>query len=199
MVIADLDPCWLPTTLDRTTGMPIGVSVEDVEEALRANPDARAVFVTEPGYLGTLSDLGSIVEVAHRFGVPVIVDQAWGAHLGGHPQLPGHAMALGADAMVTSTHKLLPGYTQSSVVCARTERLDRDRLERGFEAGHTTSPAGTVLASIDACRALLETQGPELLERVIRVVASAGTAVRPHSSVSWLCWAPLGWAVDPEV
>ena len=160
MVLADLVPCWLPTTVDPATGMPLGVTVEDVESTLAANPDACAVLVTEPGYLGTLSDLAGIVEVAHSAGVPLVVDQAWGAHFGSHPHVPAHAMALGADAMVTSIHKLLPGYTQSSLVCARTERFDRDRLERAFEASHTTSPAGTVMASIDACRALVEARGP---------------------------------------
>jgi arginine decarboxylase len=173
LVLADLQPLWLPMTIDPATGMPLGVAVDDVDATLHANPDAIAVLVTEPGYLGTLSDLSGIIEVAHGFGVPVIVDQAWGAHLGNHPELPPHAMALGADAMVTSIHKLLPGHTQASLVCARTERLDRDRLERGFEAGNTTSPSGAVLASIDACRALMEARGPELLERVIGLVASA--------------------------
>ena len=57
MVLADLEPCWLPTKIDPVTDMPLGVAVEDVESALQANPDARAVLVTEPGYLGTLSDL----------------------------------------------------------------------------------------------------------------------------------------------
>jgi len=178
LVLADLEPCWLPTMLDTRTGMPLGVAVEDVATTLRANPDARAVLLTEPGYLGTLSDLGRIVEVAHGFDVPVLVDQAWGAHLGHHPQLPAHAIALGADAMVTSIHKLLPGYTQASLVCARTERLDLDRLERGFEASHTTSPAGTVLASIDACRALMEARGHELLEQLLGIVRTARQDLR---------------------
>ena len=178
MVLADLVPCWLPTTLDPATGMPLGVAVEDVESTLAANPDACAVLVTEPGYLGTLSDLAGIVEVAHSAGVPVVVDQAWGAHFGSHPHVPAHAMALGADAMVTSIHKLLPGYTQSSLVCARTERFDRDRLERAFEASHTTSPAGTVMASIDACRALVEARGPELLERLLGNVRAARVRLR---------------------
>ena len=178
MVLADLVPCWLPTTVDPATGMPLGVTVEDVESTLAANPDACAVLVTEPGYLGTLSDLAGIVEVAHSAGVPVVVDQAWGAHFGSHPHVPAHAMALGADAMVTSIHKLLPGYTQSSLVCARTERLDRDRLERAFEASHTTSPAGTVMASIDACRALVEARGPELLERVLGNVRAVRVRLR---------------------
>ena len=178
MVLADLEPCWLPTAIDAATGMPLGVAVEDVEATLAANPDARAVLITEPDYLGTLSDVRRIIEVAHRRDVPVIVDQAWGAHFGHHPELPPHAMALGADAMVTSIHKLLPGYTQASLVCARTQRLDRDRLERGFEASHSTSSAGSVLASIDACRALMEARGPELLERVIPIVQNARQRLR---------------------
>ncbi len=178
LVLADLEPCWLPTTVDSATGMPLGSAVADVEAALAANPDARAVLVTEPGFLGTLSDLAGIVEVAHRDGVPVIVDQAWGAHLGNHPAVPAHALGLGADAMVTSVHKLLPGYTQASLVCARTERLDPDRLERGFAASQTTSPAGAVMASIDASRALMEQRGPELMGRLLETVRTARQRLR---------------------
>ena len=110
--------------------------------------------------------------------MPVIVDQAWGAHFGYHPDLPPNAMALGADAMVTSVHKVLLGYTQASLVCARTLRLDPDRLDRGFEAGHTTSAAGSVLASIDACRALMEARGPELLGAVLRDIAEVRWRLR---------------------
>ena len=80
--------------------------------------------------------------------------------------------------MVTSIHKLLPGYTQASLVCARTERFDRDRLERGFEASHTTSSAGSVLASIDACRALMEARGPELVEPALRAVRAVRQRLR---------------------
>ncbi|MGD1012274.1 MAG: aminotransferase class V-fold PLP-dependent enzyme [Acidimicrobiales bacterium] len=178
MVMADLIPCWLPSTTDATTGLPLGVAVEDVEAALSANPDARAVLVTEPGYLGTMSDLGGITEVAHSHDVPVIVDQAWGAHFGHHPELPPHAMALGADAMVTSIHKLLLGYNQASLVCARTQRLDRARLERGFEASMSTSVAGSVLASIDGCRALMEARGEELVGRILPAIRSARQRLR---------------------
>ena len=184
MVLADLEPCWLPTRIDPATDMPTGVAVEDVEAKLVANPDARAVLVTEPGYLGTLSDLEGIVEVAHRYDVPVIVDQAWGAHFGYHPDVPPNAMSLGADAMVTSVHKVLLGYTQASLVCARTLRLDPDRLDRGFEAGHTTSAAGSVLASIDACRALMEARGPELLARSCATSKRSASACERRSRVS---------------
>ncbi len=94
-----------------------------------------------------------------------MVDGAWAAHFGFHPAYPEHALALGADALVISAHKTLPAMGQAALLLARTTTglLDPSRLERGFEAGHTTSPSGAILASIDAARALLETHGERLL------------------------------------
>ena len=178
LVLADFRPVWLPTQLDAESGLPVGVATEDVATALRLNPRAAALILTEPGYLGTTSDVATISELAHRYDVPVIVDQAWGAHFGAHPDLPRHALAYGADALVTSTHKLLVGYSQASVVAARTERLNVDRLNRGFDATQTTSPAGTILASSDAARALLETRGVELIGRVLSLVRAARERLR---------------------
>ena len=173
LVLAGLSPRWLPTRIDPASGMPVGTAVEDLEQALEGSPGARAVFLTEPGYLGTLSDLPRLVEVAHAAGVPVCVDQAWGAHFGYHPELPPHALAVGADALVTSIHKLLPGHSQASLIAARLERFELGRLERAFEATHTTSPAGSILASIDGALALMEERGTELLTNVLDHVRSA--------------------------
>jgi lysine decarboxylase len=116
--------------------------------------------------------------VAHAAGVPLIVDAAWAAHLGFHPDLPPHAIAAGADAMVTSAHKALPAYTQAALVLARTERLDSARLDRAFEATHTTSPTGSIMASIDAARALLAADGERLCGRLIRGVAATRKRLR---------------------
>ncbi len=172
LVMAGLDPVWLPSLIDQTLGVPTGLDLTAVEAALDAHPDARAVFCVEPGYLGTISDLPAVIDLAHHRGVAVVVDQAWGAHLGVHPDYPRHAIALGADAMVMSAHKTLSAWSQASIVVARTERLDRDRLERGFEAGFTTSPSGTVLASADVARALIASAtGRGLIERMTGLVA----------------------------
>lgn len=178
IVLAGLLPVWLPTNVDVATGMPLGVSLDDVATALVEHPNAVGLLLTEPGYLGTMSDLEAIVTLSHSRNVPVIMDQAWGAHFGSHPELPAHAINFGADAMVTSTHKLLVGYTQASIAAAQTTRLDRERLNRGFEATHTTSPSGAILASSDACRALLETRGEELIGRVISLVRMARERLR---------------------
>jgi arginine decarboxylase len=110
--------------------------------------------------------------------VPLVVDAAWAAHLGFHPDLPPHALAAGADAMVTSAHKALPAYTQGALVLARTERLDPARLHRAFEATHTTSPTGSIMASIDAARALLARDGKELCGRLLDNVAAARQRLR---------------------
>lgn len=175
LVLAGLTPVWLPTRVDPRFGVPAGVDPADVRAALAAHPDARAVFLVEPSYLGTLSDLAAITAES---GVPVVVDQAWGAHFGFHSDLPPHALAQGADALVTSAHKTLPAYSQASVLLARTRRFDADRLERAFEAGNTTSPAGAILASIDGARALLAAEGERLLGELLDTVAAARERLR---------------------
>jgi len=178
LVLAGLTPVWLPTTVDKRFGIPIGVSIEDLSRALTAHPGARAVLLVEPSYLGAVSDRSALIELAHDAGLCVLVDQAWGAHFGFHPDYPAHALAVGADAMVLSAHKTLPAYSQASLVLARTDRLDRHRLERAFEAAHTTSPAGSVLASIDGARALMAARGPELLDALAGRVAAARDRLR---------------------
>jgi arginine decarboxylase len=168
LVLAGLTPVWLPVAVD--AGLPVGVTRESLQATIAQHPNAKAVFLVEPGYLGTLSDRSLLADTAHDAGLVVVVDQAWGAHLGFHPRLPAHGLAAGADAIAVSAHKTLPAYTQASLALARTDRLDRHRLDRAFDASHTTSPAGSILASIDGARALLAARGEELLgDLLVRV------------------------------
>ncbi len=179
LVLAGLEPVWLPPTLDERLGVPTGLDVEALAFALAAHPRARALFCVEPGYLGTVSDLPEVIRLAHEREIPVVVDQAWGAHFGRAAGYPLDALALGADAMVLSAHKTLPAWTQASVLAARTRRLDGDRLERGFEAAHTTSPSGAILASIDVARALLgSSAGAALLDRLTGLVGEVRTGLQ---------------------
>jgi lysine decarboxylase len=165
LVLAGLEPIWMSPEIDGATGVPIGIGIAELKKALTENPIA--VLLTEPGYLGTISDLPALIEAAHEKKVPVILDAAWGGHFGFHPMLPRHAIQLGADALITSTHKALPGYSASALLLARTEFLSAERLEQSFETTHTTSPAGAPLASIDGVRALLQTRGEELIGRLL--------------------------------
>lgn len=165
IVLAGLEPIWLVPEIDPATGVPIGIPLREVERALLENPIA--LILTEPGYLGTLSDLPTLIEATHKKGIPIIIDAAWGGHFGFHPSLPPHPMQLNADAFVTSIHKALPGYSAAAIAVARTTLLDHARLEQGFESTHTTSPAGATLASIDGVRALMQLHGAELIERLL--------------------------------
>src|SRR6516225_2991644 len=160
LVLAGLRPVWVRPEMDPASGLPTEVATGTVRAALAAHPQACAVFIGDPSYVGTIGDLAGHAAAAHEAGVPLVVDAAWAAHLGFHPDLPPHAIAAGADAMVTSAHKALPAMTQGALVLARTDRLDAARLDRAFEATHTTSPAGSIMASIDAARALLARDGP---------------------------------------
>ena len=167
LVLAGLTPVWIRPDIDAQTGLTAGMPVERVAAALREHPDARAVMLVEPSYVGGVSDVAAHAELAHSHGIPLAVDAAWGAHLGFHPDLPPHAIACGADVVVTSIHKQVTGFTQSSMVLAQGERVDLERLEAAFEGLHTTSPSGGIFASIDLTRALLAERGEELLGRAV--------------------------------
>ncbi|HEY4853217.1 MAG TPA: hypothetical protein VII22_20710, partial [Streptosporangiaceae bacterium] len=122
LVLAGLRPVWVTPAVDPASGLPEAVSVKTVRAALASHPGACAVFLGEPSYVGSYGDLAGHAAAAHEAGVPLLVDAAWAAHLGFHPDLPPHALAAGADAMVTSAHKALPAYTQGALVLARTGR-----------------------------------------------------------------------------
>lgn len=178
LVLAGLQPVWLPIEVVPETGVPLGTDPAAVERAFAAHPDIKAVLLVSPGFLGTATDVATIAGIAHAHDVPVVVDQAWGGHLGFHPSYPRHALDQGADAMVMSAHKELVAYSQGAIVAARLDRLDRDRLERAFEATHTTSPSGNIMAGSDAGRAVLELAGPVLLERLLHDVEWARERLR---------------------
>ncbi|KYH43983.1 aminotransferase class V-fold PLP-dependent enzyme [Branchiibius sp. NY16-3462-2] len=174
LVIAGLEPVWVRPEVDPATGLPSGVRPDEVRRVLAENADVRAVFVGDPSYVGTVGDVQGLAAAAHEHDVPLVVDAAWAAHFGFHPDLPQHAIALGADVVVTSAHKTLPAWSQAALILARSGRIDLDRLDAAVEATATTSPAGAILASTDAARALLEREeGRALLGQAIGAVADA--------------------------
>ncbi len=193
LVLAGLTPIWVRPEIDAATGLPLGVAPAAVRAALAAHRDARAVLVGDPSYVGTVGDVAGLAAAAHAHDVPLAVDAAWAAHFGFHPSLPEHALALGADVIVTSAHKTLPAWSQAALVLARTERIDPARLEAGVEATATTSPAGAILASTDAARALIERDGEALLGAAIEATAAARSRLREVDGLAVLD----GPAVDP--
>jgi lysine decarboxylase len=178
LVLTGLEPIWLTPEIDEATGIPTGIPVSELERVLGQKPIA--LLLTEPGYLGTISELPALIRKAHENSIPVIVDAAWGGHFGFSSHLPKHVLQLGADALITSVHKALPGYSASALLLAQGKLLNLDRIEQSFETTHTTSPAGAPLASIDGCRALLESRGEELTRDLISLVESFKSSVQAN-------------------
>ena len=181
LVLAGLEPIWLSPQIDTATGVPTGTSVAEFEKIVEQGPVA--LLLTEPGYLGTLSDLHALIRTAHSHAIPVIVDAAWGGHFGFSPLVPDHALAMGADALITSTHKALPGYSASALLVVQGRYLDLDRIEQSFETTHTTSPAGAPLASIDGCRALLQLRGEELIQELVVNIEEFKQEIQSHFDI----------------
>ncbi len=181
LVLSGLEPIWLTPEINEATGIPMGIPLAELERVLSQNPIA--ILLTEPGYLGTISDLPALIARAHENSIPVIIDAAWGGHFGFNNNFPKHALQLGADALITSIHKALPGYSASALLLAQGKLLNLARIEQSFETTHTTSPAGAPMASIDACRALLETRGAELTSRLLENVTVFKAAVQAKFDV----------------
>ena len=188
LVLAGLEPVWLRPDVDPSTGLPLGVTPEAIEAGFRRAPNAVAVLVGDPSYVGTVGDVAGMASVAHAHGVPLVVDAAWGAHFGFYEALPAHAIQQGADAIVTSAHKTLPSWSQAALILARTERIDIARLDRGVEATHTTSPAGAILASIDAARALLAQTGASS--------SAPSSTASPARGLDWPPWRGSSFSTD---
>ncbi len=156
-------------------GMALGVTPASLERALAAAPEARSAFIVSPTYYGMAADVEGCVEVAHAAGAALIVDGAWGAHFGFHPQLPESPLALGADAVLASTHKIVGSLTQSAMLhVADGDRIDADAVARAVRLVRSTSPSSLLMASLDAARRQLAVHGDALLEGTI--AASAQTA-----------------------
>jgi arginine decarboxylase len=173
LVVSGARPVWIYPTLHPEFHLPIGMDpkqIDGVHESLTA------VFVTSPSYIGTLSDVTALASATHARGIPLVIDQAWGAHLAFLDG--GGAIGQGADVSVTSVHKALMGYSQTAVVSMRAGMVERAHLDRCVDLTSTTSPSGTLLATIDATREVMQRQGRAALDRTIEAV----TAVRRRLS-----------------
>ncbi|CAB4963549.1 MAG: decarboxylase [Actinobacteria bacterium] len=193
LVLSGAMPEWIFPEVHADYGVPVGVRPSSVAAL---SSDVTAVWVTSPSYVGTLSDIAALAEAAHALGVPLMVDQAWGAHL---DYLPGSgALALGADIAVTSIHKALMGYSATAIVSCRGGLIDPHRLDRSVDLTATTSPSATLLASIDATRHVMLTDGVAALARVAAATAEARDIVRRVAGVVVIDESSVGCPVDPN-
>ncbi len=134
-----------------TEGFFGSVSPDAVAAALKAHPEVRLVILTSPTYEGVISDIASIAEIAHKAGIPLLVDEAHGAHLSLSPYFVGGAVQAGADIVVQSLHKTLPSLTQTAILHVRGTLVDTERLAHQLSVFQTSSPSYLFLSSMDGC------------------------------------------------
>jgi arginine decarboxylase len=167
IIFSGATPIFIHPEIDTRLGISHGISPEAVQTALEQHPDAKGVLVINPTYFGISANLKEIVNIAHSYNVPVLVDEAHGVHIHFHDMLPLSAMQAGADMAATSVHKLGGSMTQSSVLNVREGLISAKRVQAIISMLTTTSTSYLLLASLDVARKRLATEGYELIEEAI--------------------------------
>lgn len=199
LILSGAMPIFIEPIYDPHTGLAYNVTPEAVGQALLQHPDTKAVMMLHPTYQGICSNLKAIAEITHSYDIPLLVDEAHGAHFAFHHDLPPSALSVGADLTVQSTHKTLSGMTQSSMLHIQGNRVCRHRISRALQLVQSTSPSYLLLASLDAARQQMATQGYDLMDQAINLAQEAGEKIGniPHLSVLNLEIQP-GWEyLDP--
>ena len=165
MVLCGAIPVYIDPACDDRLGIPLGMSVSDVERAIRENPDAKAILVNNPTYYGICSDLRRIVQLAHAHGMLCLADEAHGTHFYFGENLPVSAMAAGADMAAVSMHKSGGSLTQSSLLLCGPA-MSEGHVRQIINLTQTTSGSYLLLSSLDISRRNLALRGKEAFARV---------------------------------
>lgn len=176
-------PVYLPPVRNEALDSFFGVDPAAVNDALDRNRHIRAVHVTSPSYYGFTIPLHEIAEITRAHGVPLIVDEAHGTHFALHPDLPSPALACGADIVVHSPHKTLGSLTQSSLLHAREDLVDLDRLATLLQVLQSSSPSSLLLLSLDLAVHEMRDHGKERWGRAIELAGSVRERLSGTSAV----------------
>lgn len=167
-ILSGARPCWMRPVWDDQLCVAHGVTPEEVEAALEEHPDAKGVCVVHPTYFGGVADLKRIADICHAHGKPLLVDEAHGPHFHFHDGLPFSAIQAGADVVVQSTHKIIAGMTQASMLHVQGDRVNVNRVRNVLQLIQSTSPNYILMASLDTARRQMAINGHQLLGDTIR-------------------------------
>lgn len=173
IIFAGARPVFISPVRDERLGIDHGITTSAVRRALERHPDAKAVLVINPTYFGVCADLREIVELVHRYDIPVLVDEAHGSLIHFHEELPLSAMQAGADMAATSVHKLGGSMTQSSILNVKGDRVNPHRIQTIISMLTTTSTSYILLASLDTARRNLAVNGRAMAEHALRLARYA--------------------------
>jgi arginine decarboxylase len=186
LVLSGAIPIFINPEYDVREGLAYNVTPKAVEQALIEHPDTKAVMILHPTYQGVCSDLAAIAEITHQYEIPLLVDEAHGAHFAFHPDLPPSAMSVGADLTVQSTHKVLSAMTQASMLHIQGNLVCDHRISKALQLVQSTSPSYILLASLDAARQQMATEGRELMNKTITLALEARQQLAAISNLSVL-------------
>ncbi|MDY5021211.1 MAG: aminotransferase class I/II-fold pyridoxal phosphate-dependent enzyme [Blautia sp.] len=173
LYLRNLQPTYVYPHREEKLGINGGISAARVERYLEENPEIQAVLITSPTYDGIVSDIRRIADAAHANGIPLIVDEAHGAHFHFSGYFPASAAELGADLVIQSLHKTLPSMTQTAVLHRCTDRVDRDLICRFMGIYQTSSPSYVFMASMDACADKLARDGEKMFREYTKNLQEA--------------------------
>ena len=179
LIMSGLRPTFVAPELDPELHIAHCMTPEALERALGETPEATGATVVSPTYFGAVADVAGLVEVAHAHGVPLIVDEAWGAHLAFHEDLPAPALSLGADLVISSTHKVVGSLTQSAMIhLGHGDLIEEEVVDRCVTLIESTSPNSLLFASLDAARRSAATRGRELVGETLAALEQTREAIR---------------------
>lgn len=173
LILSGAIPIFISPEYDPEWDLAYSISTSSLVAALAAHPDAKAVMIVNPTYHGICGDILEMAKITHQHGIPLLVDEAHGAHFAFHGDLPIAALAAGADLTVQSTHKVLGAMTQASMLHVQGDLIDRDRLNLALQMVQSSSPSYLLLASLDAARRQMAIAGTELMDKTLALAATA--------------------------
>ncbi|MEH2388138.1 MAG: aminotransferase class I/II-fold pyridoxal phosphate-dependent enzyme [Nostoc sp.] len=192
LILSGAIPIFLNPEYDSVLDIAHSITPNAVESALQQHPDAKAVLTVYPTYYGVCGNLSAIASITHQYNIPLLVDEAHGAHFAFHPELPTPALAAGADLTVQSIHKVLGAMTQASMLHIQGNRIDSDRISKALQLLQSTSPSYLLLASLDAARQQMALQGKILMSRTLQLAEEARTRISEIPGLSVLKMPRLG-------
>ncbi|MBI2458273.1 MAG: aminotransferase class V-fold PLP-dependent enzyme, partial [candidate division NC10 bacterium] len=173
IILSGATPRFFLPSFDPDLGIAINVSAAAAAQAMQTHPGARVMALTSPNYYGIAADMPTIIAAGQRQGKILIVDEAHGPHLHFHPALPPSAVDAGADLTVQSTHKIVGGMTQASMLHVKGGAVDAGRVAGILQMLQSTSPSYILMASLDLARMQMATEGRKLLGKAIELAEEA--------------------------
>jgi lysine decarboxylase len=181
LILSGLRPTFVAPELDPELSIAHCIIPDALDRVLAQTPDACGAIVVSPTYFGAVADVAGLAAVAHAHDVPLVVDEAWGAHLRFHEDLPQDAVGAGADLVISSTHKIVGSLTQSAMLHLGAEsgaHLDELVVDRAITLVESTSPSALLCGSLDAARRHVAVRGRELLEETISALEDIRARIR---------------------